>query len=218
MKSSAFAVVLSLSMILVVGLIWSGPVAAQLPDLSCSDIPEAILISPDGSLSYSVHIEECNFGVIVGSIVFIRFSPEADALIAWSPGQDHPEIQGITDSNGDVTFNIAGSGCVDFTRFASATLITQIKVDGIVFGEPMVVSPDAVNSAGLLPTELGTTICENGVTSVGLSDAVFHTQPIALGLVEPCSKFTGSPDDPVDLGDAVIVTPFISNSTTGACE
>ncbi|NNF06875.1 MAG: hypothetical protein HKN21_08945 [Candidatus Eisenbacteria bacterium] len=44
---------------------------------------------------------------------------------------------------------------------------------------------------------------------MSLADAVFHTLPIANGLVELCSNFTAPFDDNVSLGDAVIVTPYV---------
>ena len=81
----------------------------------------------------------------------------------------------------------------------------------------MVNSPDAVNSKGLLPSELGKNICENGTSAIGLSDAVFFTRPIKLGLVEPCAKFAGPPDEPAHLGGVVIITPFIKEGASFVC-
>ena len=112
----------------------------------------------------------------------------------------------------------AGSGCIDYSRFTPATFIAQVRADGILIGEPGINSPDAVNSKGLLPTELGTNICENGTSYIGLSDAVFFTRPVKLGLVEPCAKFTGPADEPVNLGDAVLLTEYLKKSTFLVCQ
>jgi hypothetical protein len=91
-------------------------------------------------------------------------------------------------------------------------------VEGFLINEPELNSPDAVNSQGKLPTELGTSVCENGRTAAGLSDVVFHTRAIAGGLVEPCSKFTAPFDDPIGIGDAVVVTPYLKFNVSGACD
>ena len=68
------------------------------------------------------------------------------------------------------------------------------------------------------PTDLGASICTNGMTSAGLSDAIFHTPPIKLALAEPCSKFSLPFGDPVGLEDAVILTPYIKTGVTMACQ
>jgi len=188
------------------------------PNRSCSEVPALIPISPDGSIPCTITVIDCNEGPIPSSVVTLEFSSEVDALIAWDEGQDHPFFVGTTDSNGEVTFNIAGSGCIDYSRFTPTTFIAQVRSDLILIGEPMVNSPDAVNSQGLLPPELGTNICENGTSAIGLSDAVFFTRPIKLGLIEPCAKFAGPADEPVHLGDAVIITPFIKEGASFVCQ
>ena len=185
----------------------------------CSEIPKTILVSPDGSLSCHIRIQCCGNPPTNGALVEIEFGPETDAMIAWAPGQAHPVISGMTDSNGDVTFFIAGAGCVDGSRFFPATFVAQIRVDGVVVAEPTVVSsPDVVDSQGNLPTDFETSICENGITVVGLSDAVFHTGPIKNGLVEPCTRLTGDPSEPVALEDAILITPYIKNGIFGSCQ
>lgn len=149
----------------------------------------------------------------------MRFSPEADALIAWPVGQAHPNLSGFSDSDGQVTFHIAGAGCLDTGRLPDAPYLARIVADGIVVVELQVVTaPDVVNSEGLLPSELGSSICENGISTVGLSDAVFHINAIKNGLVEPCSKLTGDPADPVDLDDAVLLTPYIKAGGSFTCD
>lgn len=185
----------------------------------CEDIPDAVILTPDGSIPFSFTLglgQNCR--PIVGSIIEVEFSPEADALIAWAPGQEHPIATGVTDEVGHVTFHFAGAGCVDPDRFTGPTYIVQVRADDIVLAEPYVTSPDVVSASGLLPTELGTSICEDGVSTVGLSDAVFHTRSIKDARVEPCSKLTGNPDDPVNLDDAVALTPFIKAGGFIACD
>lgn len=112
---------------------------------------------------------------------------------------------------------MAGAGCIDLARFEEAPYILEVRAYGIVVGSPQLNSPDVVNSGGMLPTELGTSICEDGQTRVGLSDAVFHTGPVKRALVEPCSKFTPPFDGPVSLADAVIITDYVLRGPSAAC-
>ena len=191
------------------------------PDPDCSDTPLVITISPDGSIPYTVVVRQMITSCVAraSSLVEIEFSPEADALIAWAPGQAHPLIYVTADPNGEATFYIAGSGCIDAARFTGPTFIVQVRADGIVLAEPSVVnSPDVVDDQGMLPTDTGTGICENGISVVGLSDAVFHTAPIKGGLVEPCTRLTGDPSEPVALEDAILITPYIKNGIVGSCQ
>lgn len=194
------------------------PAASDVPTPECSIVPPLLTISPDGSIPYTIkhYFSGCE-DPVVGAVVTLQFSPEVDALIAWAPGQDH-QLVTTTDANGEATFNVAGAGCIDLSRFTPSTYIALVKADGVTIAKPMVNSPDAVNSQGLLPTELGTNICENGESEVGLSDAVFFTGPIKLGLVEPCAKFVGPADEPVHLGDAVFLTEFLTKSTSLVCQ
>lgn len=187
--------------------------------IPCSDVPKLLVLTPKGSIPFTVIIFGCGNPPqpVVGAIVDVEFGPDADALIAWPPGQEHPVVTGVTGADGSVTFHIAGAGCVDPGRFTGPTYIVQVRVDDIVIAEIPVTSPDVVDDAGLLPTQLGTSICENGMSTAGLSDAVFHTRAIQEALVEPCSKLTGDPADPVGLDDAVAITPFIKSGATIIC-
>jgi hypothetical protein len=155
---------------------------------------------------------------IVGALVEVEFSPEADALLGWAIGQVHPIISAVTDSQGVVTFQIAAAGCVLPEHIPNAPWVAQVAADHVVLQQPIVVSPDVVNSLGQLPVQAGGSICEEGVTTVGLSDAVFHTKAITSGLVEPCSNFTDPFDDPVGIGDAVILTQYIRQGVQATCE
>ena len=212
---------LSLSVFFCLVIILWSPVLGRIPGpLPCAEFSPVIVITPDGSIPYTISLKtpDCS-APIVGSFVEVAFAPDVDALIAWAPGQTHPTVAGFTDANGEITFYFAGSGCIDPTRFSGITYSAQVRYDGVVLDELYVVnSPDAVNSAGLLPPDLGSSICEDGVTKAGLADAVFHTAAIKLGLVEPCSRFTGDPTEPVTLDDAILLTPFIKNGVSGVCQ
>lgn len=202
----------------VIALLPTTPVASGPIDLSCSIYPEAVPISPDGSMACTITLIGCGTGPFQDAFVELAFSAEANDLIAWAPGQTNPFFSGYTDAAGEVTFYIAGGGCIDPDRFSPQTYIVQLRINGVVFDELAVNSPDAVNTMGSLPTTLGTDICENGATSVGLSDAVFHTGPVKNGAIEPCTRFTGPLNTPVTLADAVVITPYIKNGVVGACQ
>jgi hypothetical protein len=186
----------------------------------CVTMPKTLIITPDGSWGHTIRIEKRETGCtpIEGSYIEIEFHSQVAPLIAWGNQQQHPIMSGLTDVNGEVTFHIAGGGCVDRLRFPEPAFIVQVRADGMVIAELTVNSPDAVNNAGRLPTEAQASTCENGTIGVTLSDAVFHTPAIKAGLVEPCSKFTGSPDEPVGLPDAIFLTPFIRRGVVGACQ
>ena len=53
---------------------------------------------------------------------------------------------------------------------------------------------------------------------VNLSDAVFHTMPIKLGLREPCTKFTPPFNGAVGVGDAVFLTPYVKAGRLCNCQ
>jgi hypothetical protein len=187
-------------------------------DISCSQVPGMIVMSPDGALAYTITIACCGTGPVEGAQVEIEFGTYVtEDVITWAPEADPPLFTGFTNVDGEVTFHIAASGCADYARFYPGTYIAQIRVDGIVVAEPGATSPDVVNIHGELPTDRGYKTCVDGYTSASLADAVFHTSPIKLGLVEPCSKFTGNPEDPVGLEDAVIITPYIKQGIGTTC-
>jgi len=214
----AIALVTSLP-ILAASALLASPARAQIPTPDCNEVSPQLVVTPDGSVPFTVRLRagpSCN--ITVPSVpVRLVFNAAADALIAWPPGQDHPEITGTADVTGEAVFHVAGAGCVDLNRF-QGDFVVQVWADDILIAEVSVVSPDAVNSEGLLPTDLGTSICEDGVSAVGLSDAVFHSRSIKNALVEPCSKVTGDPSDPVNLDDAVALTPFVKAGSSITCD
>jgi hypothetical protein len=199
------------------------PVAADVPDPSCSIAPPAVTITPDGTAHFDVVARVWSWAdqachPVANAFIEIEFSPEADNLIAWAPGQPHPIVSGIADAEGKFSFTIRGAGCVPKFFPGQITYTTQIRYNGIVINEVGINSPDVVNNAGKLPLDLGHNICENGITQVSLSDAIFHTAPIKMGLVEECSRFTGPVTEPVTLADALFLTPYIKAGVVLTCQ
>ena len=193
------------------------------PTPPCGIVPSVVTITPDGTAHFEVIAQYWDSSAdsclpISGAFVEIEFSPEADNLIAWAPGQVHPIVSGIADAEGKISFTIRGAGCVPKFFPGQITYTTQIRQEGIVINELGVNSPDVVNDAGKLPLELSHNICENGTTQISLSDAIFHTAPIKLGLVEECSRFTGRISEPVTLADALFLTPYIKAGVVMTCQ
>jgi hypothetical protein len=158
---------------------------------------------------------------VVGSLVEVEFSEDADLLIAWCQGQTRPLLSDFTDGNGDASFEIFGGGCLDPEKAPPATFATfivQVRADDIVLEEVSVTSPDRSDDNGFVATSAKYELCIGGTTVVGLSDAVSHTAPIKQGLVDMCTKFTPPYEDPVALDDAVFVTPYIKNSDFCTCQ
>jgi hypothetical protein len=203
---------------------------ANIPQADLSDVPDVITLSPGMGYTgnpigeFAIHVEGTVTGV-ASAFVEVEISPDADVLVAWCVGQAHPLITGTADGSGDITFTINGGGCIDPAEFFGATFIAQVRADGVVLEEVAMVSPDAVNSQGRVPTDFEVNNCEDTgggpETVVGLSDAVFHTRPIKLGEQEICSKSTSpffGTGSEVNLTDAVNLTPYIKNSNVCACQ
>lgn len=217
----------SLSILPPVVMAGSGP-----PPRELSEVPDMLTVTPDGSFPYHVIING-TAGPVVGSMVEVEFSPEATALIAWTvpipPGADTPttgpggglQFSGATDANGEVTFYVAGSGCVAHKNAAEQVepYIAQVRADNLVFNEIGVNSPDAVDGDGTLPEFLQYSICDQatGTSSVGLADALYHTPQIKQGSIEICTKFADPFTDPVGLADAGLLTPYVKAGTAGSC-
>jgi hypothetical protein len=180
-------------------------------------VPDALTLTPDGGVSFRVVVEG-DLGRVAGAFVELEISPEADLLVAWGPGQIHPILSGFTDANGEIVFQLRGAGCIDPVHFIGAGSIVDVRADGLLLDEPWINSPDAVDSHGRLPTDLGAPICENGTTQVSLSDAVFHTTAVRNGLTSYCTKFTPPYNGPVGVADAVVLTPYIKRGDGFTCE
>jgi len=211
--------------------------AGQEPNLS--NVPDAMTLSPGTRYpsnpigGFTIHVEGA-LGPTQGSFVEVEVSPDADVLVGWcrapyggAAGQTHPILTGFTDANGNVTFEVYGGGCLAPGDFFGATYILQVRADGIVLDEPYINSPDAVDYQGRKATDApptgGAMRCDPGpegvpVAAVSLSDAVFHTPAIKLGLRESCTKFTPPFNGAVQVGDAVFLTPYIKNGNFCKCQ
>jgi hypothetical protein len=214
-------------------------VLANIPNPDNSSVPDAIVVSPGVRYTgnpvglYVITARSGANAVIPNAFVEIEFSPAADAIVGWcaeygnpTPPQARGIITGTTDVNGVATFEFYGGACLAPDDFFGATFVAQVRVNGIVMDEPYLVSPDVVNSAGKKATDTpppaGLKRCDlvSGIPSaqVSLSDAVFHTRPIKLGQIEPCTKFTPPFNAAVALADAVALTPYVKNSNFCHCQ
>jgi hypothetical protein len=160
-----------------------------------------------------------------GATVIINFTPQGNSLITWCGGVP-PNFQGQTNAVGSITFDMFGGGCIvpGDPNTACAIPVANVNVIGPpgiggAFGVTMtcVRSPDVVNIQGQPAACPGQTTCVNAKTDVGLSDGVYHTPAIKLGLVQPCSKFTQPYAGAVNLNDAVVLTPYIKAGTNCGC-
>jgi len=206
--------------------------------INMSTVPDVMTLSPGARYAsnpiggFTVHIEG-QLGPKPGSLVEVEVAPDADILVswcqagAWGNAQLHPILSGFTDGNGNVTFEVYGGGCLSPHDYAGAAYIVQVRADGIVLDEPAINSPDVVDYKGHKATDSppggGVKRCDPGpegapIASVGLSDAVFHTRPIKLGLREVCTKFTPPFNGAVGVSDAVFLTPYIKNGNFCECQ
>jgi len=211
------------------------PAVANIPDAGLSVVPTFVTIAPDGGgavINVTVQVNGA-LGGVDGAIVTIEFSEDATALIAWSdpvpggasvPTQTCPTRKYVAAANasGTAVFHIAGAGCVVEPAYVGTLFIAEIKADDIVLAQREVNSPDAVNGSGLLPTDvvggnpLGP-VCDAGVTSVSLADAVFHAPFFKSGTYNKCSDLTTPYGGTIQLGDATVGTVFIKAGTSANC-
>jgi hypothetical protein len=212
--------------------------SANVPNPGLSNVPDAITLSPGARFAsnpiggFTVHVEG-PLGPVAGSFVEVEVSPDADVLVSWckapfggASGQVHPILTGFTDANGNKTFEYFGGSCLDPADFFGATFIAQVRADGIVLDEPYINSPDAVDAKGKKATDTPPTggikrcdlVATVNVAQVSLSDAVFHTRPIKLGLKEACSKFSPPFNATVGVQDAVFLTPYIKAGSKCDCQ
>lgn len=188
-------------------------------------IPETITLSvgdrfPGNPIGdYSVYIGS-GIGPTDGARVVVRFAEGAD--IALAPGQPD-SAEGITDAGGVVSFDFFGSGCYTQECLGFPPATVSVYVDGQIYDQKditVVNSPSPVDAAGLTRCDGGAKCDElnnQSVGTVGVSDAVWVTPAIKLGLVEPCAKFTPPFNNPVNLDDTVFITPYIKLGRTCGC-
>jgi hypothetical protein len=163
-------------------------------------------MSPSAGIPYVVEVVGTE-GPIDTALVQLVFSTETDGLVCWCVGQTHPTIEAYTNALGQATFNIAGGGCVD-SSLVSTPPAVEVFANGIKLAEVGVVSSDAVDDNGFVPTDPGYN--PNGVCAVGVGDAAFHTAPIVSTSYSYCTDINS--DGAVSLGDAVLITPDIVGS------
>ncbi|NNF06205.1 MAG: hypothetical protein HKN21_05550, partial [Candidatus Eisenbacteria bacterium] len=180
--------------------------SANLPNPNLSQVPMVLTATPDGSFGTTLTING-PLGPVSGASVVLQWTPDALDRFCICQAQPTPSISGLTDSSGEVTFFVRGGGCTDPARIGNMWPVT-VFANGILMAQMAVNSPDAVDANGNLPTDGGgyggwVDWDPAGECTVSLADAVFHTLPIANGLVELCSNFTAPFDDNVSLGDAV---------------
>lgn len=195
-----------LSTALVVGVAMAGVASAGVPNPSLSTVPN-IVLSPDGSMPTTI-IVVGDEGAIDTALVQVVFSAETAGIICWCTGQTQPLIQGQTNASGEVTFNVAGGGCVDPLSVGVPPAV-EVFANGILLAEVGTVSVDAVDDNGLLPTEGWDPLL---VCTAGLIDALHHTQPIANGFYSFCTDLDSDMD--CDLDDALLITPGLKNGIT----
>lgn len=203
---------------------------ANIPDPNLSTVPGYITVSDDGSYVVTIQVRGPQGGVD-GALVELETSPDADTLVAWAnpvPGGADAPSQLLSgggrifaknaDATGNVTFRLAGGGCIDKAAYAGNGFICQVRADGVVLGEPGINSFDVVNSNGDLPTDIDQNVCLNGASAVGLADAVFHARNIKSGANAVCSDFTEPYGDGVGLTDGVVIVKEVKKGAGETCQ
>ena len=172
---------------------------------------------------YVVSVHDVNDVAVEGASVTITFSPEAIALVAWCGGT--PPGGGVvnasTDAIGVARFEFFGGGCLDGAPCVAPAFTIDVVGPAAVGGSfsltrNCIRSPDAIGDDALRPSCPSSSTCNMlGYTSCNLSDIVFHTRPIKLGLLEPCTKLTPPWDGAPGVSDAVYITQYAKAG--GAC-
>jgi hypothetical protein len=206
-------------LIVVIVLVIARPVTAQnVPDFGQIKFPKTLPVSPDGGIPFTVKVVTEN-GPAQGAKVVIQIRPSTEPLVCWGVDQTFPTLTGYTDADGLITFHVTGGGCVDGDATQPVALV---YADNLTLGELSIVSPDAVNRAGLINTDPGFQFDAEGCT-VSLADAVFHGNAIALGLQEPCVDIVSATafNDytvTVDSTDAAVLAPYLAGGISGASQ
>jgi hypothetical protein len=113
------------------------------------------------------------------------------------------------------TFNIRAGGCIQLGLTAIPgpnDFAGEIFSDGVKMQEFGVVSPDAVDASGRLPTNTSSLWDPAGTCATGLADAVRHTTPLATAVYDWCTDINC--DNAVGVADAVILTPFLAGAAS----
>ncbi len=204
----------------VMGLVFAAPAMANVPVPGLSTVPNCLGISPTGALGYSVTVVGSG-GPIAAAAVDLRFTTVGDTLICWCntvPGPRPRVISGVTNGSGVATFNITAGGCIQYNLAGIPGVLKfagEVFADGVKLQEYGTVSPDAVDSAGKLPTTFtGGVWNPAGSCATGLADAVQHTTPLATSVYQWCTDINC--DLAVGLSDATILTPFLAGAASCA--
>lgn len=199
--------ILRTTLLLCIMMLVSVPSFATIPDPDNSIVPN-VVHTPSGSAEYTVVVNNNAGAPLSGATVLVVFSGEADGLICWCTGQEHPIVEAITDVNGEATFNIAAGGCIDPAQVNSPPPV-QVFANGTLIGEVGVVGPDAVDQTGTLPTAGW---APGGNCSSTLPDAVYFTIPISTNTYTFCTDFNS--DGATGILDAVFITVPLSTGMT----
>jgi hypothetical protein len=187
------------------GVLLAGNAWSATPDPALSTVPN-VVVEPGGSLAYRVTVVSVN-GPVPGAIVRLHLTSEGDGLLGWCTSQGHPDIDATTNGSGVATFNVAGGGCLNPAALSAPPV--QVFANGVLLRQVGIVSGDAVDDSGKLPTQGW----NPGVNlKVALSDAVFHTAPLKTGAYNFCTDINS--DGACNLTDAVILTPPIKTGHT----
>jgi hypothetical protein len=203
----------------VMGIAIASLASANVPDENLSNVPNCLGISPTGALTYSVTIVGSG-GPIASSAVSLRFTTAGDTLICWCntvPGPRPRVLNGVTNGVGVANFSITAGGCIQYALVAIPGVLDfagEVFADNVKMQEFGTVSPDAVDSAGRLPTTTTSLWDPAGICATGLADGVQHTTPLSTAIYEWCTDINC--DLAVGLADATILTPFLAGAASCA--
>jgi hypothetical protein len=204
-----------IAVLTVAGLALVATAEAIVPNPDLSNVPDCVVISPNGALAYCVTIAG-EAGVINASRVELRFTNVADTMVCWCsprPTPRPPSFFQNTGPTGVACFNLLGGGCIQRGLAAipgTRKYAGEVFADNIKMQEFGIVSPDAADAAGRIATNQNPTWDPMGSCLVGLSDAVRHTTPLATNVYNWCSDINC--DDIVGLFDGVNLTTYLAQA------
>jgi hypothetical protein len=206
--------------VVVMGMAIASLASANVPDERLSTVPNCLGISPTGALAYTVTIVGSG-GPIASSAVSLRFTTTGDTLICWCnivPGPRPRVISAVSNGVGVAVFNVTAGGCFQYGLAGIPSVLKfagEVYADNVKLQEFGTVSPDAVDTAGRLPTNIGTALWDPaGSCATGLADGVQHTTPLSTAVYEWCTDVNC--DRACGLADATILTPFLAGAASCA--
>lgn len=186
--------VLSLATVALVTM--AGAAMAGIPDCNLSVIPN-VISTPNGTIPTTFTIVSSS-GPINNATVELRYSANGNAAACWCTGQVHPNISGVTNASGQVTFNVSGGGCLNPATISGGVAL-QVFVNNIPCKQIGQVSPDVINTT-------------SPPCAVTLADAVNFTAPLATATYDFCHDLNS--DLAVGLTDAVLFTTPAATAAT----